>query len=122
MFRSAAMIMELHFLRTKLTVPYQTFWTNLNVLLVQANLFECGGSAVGASNLHKVADASTFSTLIRHWAELALSSASNSDHAALFKQFCSSGELEEKIVSSGFGAGKHIGASRVVLQGDVLRE
>ncbi|KAM2246188.1 hypothetical protein ACFXTI_007032 [Malus domestica] len=49
----------------------------------QANLFECGGSAVGGSNLHKVADASTFSTLIKHWAELALSSASNSDHAVL---------------------------------------
>ncbi|KAB2601944.1 vinorine synthase-like [Pyrus ussuriensis x Pyrus communis] len=46
------------------------------LLLVQANFFECGGMAIGVSIAHKVADASTISTFIKRWAEIALDSTS----------------------------------------------
>ncbi|KAB2605414.1 BAHD acyltransferase [Pyrus ussuriensis x Pyrus communis] len=36
-----------------------------------ADLFECGGLVIGVSILHKVTDASTFNTFIKHWTEIA---------------------------------------------------
>ncbi|KAM5586630.1 vinorine synthase-like [Rosa sericea] len=40
------------------------------LLLVQVNLFECGGMAIGFSISHKIADASTLSTFINCWAQV----------------------------------------------------
>ncbi|PQQ12570.1 BAHD acyltransferase [Prunus yedoensis var. nudiflora] len=57
------------------------------LLLVQANFFECGGLAIGFSISHKVADASTFSTFIKSWAQIALGSASTIDHVVLPAEF-----------------------------------
>ncbi|CAL8150440.1 unnamed protein product [Prunus armeniaca] len=57
------------------------------LLLVQANFFECGGLAIGVSISHKVADASTFSTFIKSWAQIALGSTSTTDHVVFPAEF-----------------------------------
>ncbi|CAL9026154.1 unnamed protein product, partial [Prunus brigantina] len=59
-----------------------------HLLLVQVNLFECGGLTIGVSISHKVADASTLSTFIKSWATIALGSASTaSDQVLLPAEF-----------------------------------
>ncbi|PQQ12573.1 BAHD acyltransferase [Prunus yedoensis var. nudiflora] len=58
-----------------------------HLLLVQVNLFECGGLTIGVSISHKVADASTLSTFIKSWAAIALGSASTTDHVLLPTEF-----------------------------------
>ncbi|KAI5332613.1 hypothetical protein L3X38_022742 [Prunus dulcis] len=60
-----------------------------HLLLVQVNLFECGGLTIGVSISHKVADASTLSTFIKSWAAIALGSASTTDHVLLsYRVWC----------------------------------
>ncbi|XP_008241213.1 PREDICTED: BAHD acyltransferase At5g47980-like [Prunus mume] len=54
-----------------------------HLLLVQVNLFECGGLTIGVSISHKVADASTLSTFIKTWATIALGSASTASDQVL---------------------------------------
>ncbi|XP_008231723.1 PREDICTED: BAHD acyltransferase At5g47980-like [Prunus mume] len=46
--------------------------TRLPLLAVQANLFECGGIAIGLSMSHKVFDGITASAFISCWAKMAL--------------------------------------------------
>ncbi|KAI5311295.1 hypothetical protein L3X38_000025 [Prunus dulcis] len=59
-----------------------------HLLLVQVNLFECGGLTIGVNISHKVADASTLSTFIKSWATIALGSASTaSDQVLLPAEF-----------------------------------
>ncbi|CAL2253339.1 unnamed protein product [Prunus armeniaca] len=58
-----------------------------HLLLVQVNLFECGGMTIGVSISHKVADAFTLSTFIKSWAAIALGSASTTDHVLLPTEF-----------------------------------
>ncbi|BBN69293.1 HXXXD-type acyl-transferase family protein [Prunus dulcis] len=58
-----------------------------HLLLVQVNLFECGGMTIGVSISHKVADASTLSTFIKSWAAIALGSAGTTDHVLLPTEF-----------------------------------
>ncbi|QDP16941.2 hypothetical protein Tsubulata_042465 [Turnera subulata] len=43
-------------------------------LLVQANIFDCGGLAIGVCVTHKIADAATLSTFIKCWGGTALKS------------------------------------------------
>ena len=45
-----------------------------NLLLVQANFFDCGGIAIGVSISHKIADASTLSLFINTWSSMAIGS------------------------------------------------
>ncbi|KAL6283244.1 hypothetical protein ACE6H2_014173 [Prunus campanulata] len=54
-----------------------------HLLLVQVNLFECGGLTIGVSISHKVADASMLSTFIKSWATIALGSASTASDQVL---------------------------------------
>ncbi|XP_017191085.2 stemmadenine O-acetyltransferase-like [Malus domestica] len=57
------------------------------LVLVQANLFECGGLAIGISIYHKAADAFTTTTFIKCWAALAFGSASSTtDHHVLLPE------------------------------------
>ncbi|CAL2253312.1 unnamed protein product [Prunus armeniaca] len=59
-----------------------------HLLLVQVNLFECGGLTIGVSISHKVADASMLSTFIKSWATIALGSANTaSDQVLLPAEF-----------------------------------
>ncbi|XP_021834177.1 BAHD acyltransferase At5g47980-like [Prunus avium] len=59
-----------------------------HLLLVQVNLFECGGLTIGVSISHKVADASMLSTFIKSCATIALGSASiASDQVLLPAEF-----------------------------------
>ncbi|XP_028948877.2 salutaridinol 7-O-acetyltransferase-like [Malus sylvestris] len=51
-----------------------------HLVLVQANVFECGGLAIGVSISHKVADALANSKFIESWAEIARCTASTTDH------------------------------------------
>ncbi|TQD93469.1 hypothetical protein C1H46_020890 [Malus baccata] len=51
-----------------------------HLVLVQANVFECGGLAIGVSISHKVADALANSNFIESWAEIARCTASSTDH------------------------------------------
>ncbi|TQD69710.1 hypothetical protein C1H46_044757 [Malus baccata] len=51
-----------------------------HLVLIQANVFECGGLAIGVSISHKVADAVTYSKFIESWAEIARCTASTTDH------------------------------------------
>ncbi|KAI5332677.1 hypothetical protein L3X38_022806 [Prunus dulcis] len=46
--------------------------TTLPLLAVQANLFECGGMAIGLNFSHRVVDGTTSSALISCWAKTAL--------------------------------------------------
>ncbi|XP_038685014.1 stemmadenine O-acetyltransferase-like [Tripterygium wilfordii] len=41
------------------------------LLFVQANVFECGGMAIGVRLAHKIADATTFTTFMKVWASMA---------------------------------------------------
>ncbi|XP_008226087.1 PREDICTED: BAHD acyltransferase At5g47980-like [Prunus mume] len=54
-----------------------------HLLLVQVNLFECGGLTIGVNISHKVADAFTLSTFIKSWATIALGSASTASDQVL---------------------------------------
>ncbi|CAN6684323.1 unnamed protein product [Malus baccata var. baccata] len=56
------------------------------LLLVQVNLCECGGMAIGLSISHRIADASTLCTFINCWATIALGS-SDSDQVLNLPQF-----------------------------------
>ncbi|XP_009371382.2 LOW QUALITY PROTEIN: BAHD acyltransferase BIA1 [Pyrus x bretschneideri] len=58
-----------------------------HLLLVQVNLFKCGGMAIGVSISHKVADASTLSTFIKSWTEIALGSGITTVPAVLPAEF-----------------------------------
>ncbi|XP_028948869.2 acyltransferase Pun1-like [Malus domestica] len=51
-----------------------------HLVLVQANVFKCGGLAIGISISHKVADALANSKFIESWAEIARCTASTTDH------------------------------------------
>ncbi|XP_030527401.2 BAHD acyltransferase At5g47980-like [Rhodamnia argentea] len=42
--------------------------TTMPLVLVQANFFECGGSAIGLCVMHKVADAEALCTFVNAWA------------------------------------------------------
>ncbi|XP_048446955.1 acyltransferase Pun1-like [Pyrus x bretschneideri] len=60
-----------------------------HLLLVQANVFECGGLAIAASFFHKVVDALSISKFMESWAEIARCSASTTDHhVVLPTEFC----------------------------------
>ncbi|KAL8227012.1 hypothetical protein R6Q57_016844 [Mikania cordata] len=51
-------------------------------LLVQVNMFKCGGIAIGVCSSHKIGDASNFFTFIREWANV-----SQSDNPVLVPEF-----------------------------------
>ncbi|KAL8255919.1 hypothetical protein R6Q59_030986 [Mikania micrantha] len=51
-------------------------------LLVQVNMFKCGGIAIGACSSHKIGDASNFFTFIREWANV-----SQNDNPILVPEF-----------------------------------
>ncbi|KAI3901228.1 hypothetical protein MKW92_027079 [Papaver armeniacum] len=41
---------------------------NLVQLVIQVNMFDCGGMVIGVSMLHKIADAASLSTFVKAWA------------------------------------------------------
>lgn len=49
------------------------------LLLVQVNMFECGGIAIGFSISHKIADPSTLCSFINCWAKLTNTTSSGSE-------------------------------------------
>ncbi|XP_048432587.1 acyltransferase Pun1-like isoform X3 [Pyrus x bretschneideri] len=51
-----------------------------HLVIVQANVFECGGLAIGVNISHKVADAAAYSKFIESWAQIARCTASTTDH------------------------------------------
>ncbi|XP_038686474.1 BAHD acyltransferase BIA1-like [Tripterygium wilfordii] len=54
-----------------------------NLLLVQANFFECGGMAIAVCLSHKIADGTTYTTFMKVWASIARE-ASEVVHLELF--------------------------------------
>nr|Q94FT4.1 RecName: Full=Salutaridinol 7-O-acetyltransferase; Short=salAT [Papaver somniferum]AAK73661.1 salutaridinol 7-O-acetyltransferase [Papaver somniferum]AKJ85665.1 SAT salutaridinol 7-O-acetyltransferase [synthetic construct] len=56
------------------------------LVIVQVNMFDCGGTAICSSVSHKIADAATMSTFIRSWASTTKTSRSGGSTAAVTDQ------------------------------------